>query len=96
MLAIRQDALGPQHCAVATSLNGLAILYRDQGKYGDAEPLFKRALAIRENVLGPQHPDVADSLENYASLLQKTDRVTEANEMETRAKSIRGMQKEHD
>ena len=30
------------------SLNNLAIVYRDQGKYGEAEGLLKRALAIRE------------------------------------------------
>ena len=31
-----------------TTLYDLAELYRDQGRYEDAEPLFKRALAIRE------------------------------------------------
>ena len=42
----------------------------NQGKYDDAEPLYKRALAILEETLGPRHPDVAGSLENLASLLQ--------------------------
>ena len=41
------------------SLNNLAHLYRAQGRYADAEPLYKRALAIREKALGPDHPDVA-------------------------------------
>ena len=41
------------------SLNNLAVLYSDQGRYAEAEPLYKRALAIREKALGPDHPDVA-------------------------------------
>ena len=50
------------------SLNNLAALYDDQGRYADAEPLYKRALAIREKALGPDHPDVATSLNNLAEL----------------------------
>ena len=44
-LVIREKALGPVHPTVATSLNNLASLYQDQGNYGAAEPLFKRAFA---------------------------------------------------
>ena len=35
----------------------------NQGRYADAEPLYKRALAIDEKALGPDHPDVATSTE---------------------------------
>jgi methylthioribose-1-phosphate isomerase len=37
-----------------------------QGKLGEAEPLYRRALAINEASLGPTHPDVANSLNNFA------------------------------
>jgi len=37
---------------VATSLYNLAGLYEAQGKYAEAEPLYKRSLAIREKALG--------------------------------------------
>jgi len=77
---------------LATSLNNLALLYKAQGRYAEAEPLYQRALAIREKALGPEHPDVATSLENYADLLRKTGRVSEATKMETRAKAIRAKQ----
>ena len=40
-LAIREKSLGPNHPAVATSLNNLARLYRAQGRYADAEPLLQ-------------------------------------------------------
>ena len=65
---LREEVLGPMHPDTATSLNNLAVLYNSQGKYDDAEPLFKRALAVREEVLGPMHPDTATSLNNLAVL----------------------------
>ena len=34
-LAIREKALGPDHPDVATSLNNLAVLYNNQGRYAD-------------------------------------------------------------
>ena len=86
---MREKALGPEHPEVAMSLNNLALLYRNQGHYTEAEPLHKRALAIREQALGPEHPDVATSLENYATLLRETGRSAEAAELELRAKAIR-------
>ena len=58
-LAIREQALGPNHPDTASSLNNLANLYWRQGKYEEAEPLYQRALAIREQALGPNHPDTA-------------------------------------
>ena len=67
----------------------MAELYRVQGRYAEAEPLYQRALAIFETALGPEHPDVATSLENYAALLRKTARAHEAEEFEARAKAIR-------
>ena len=65
------------------------MLYQAQGKYAEAEPLYKRSLAIREKALGPEHPDVATSLENYAALLRQTAHADEAERMEARAKAIR-------
>ena len=49
----------PNDPRIATSLNDLAVVYQEQGRSADAEPLFKRALAICEKALGPNHPDVA-------------------------------------
>ena len=47
-----EKALGPDHSDVAKSLNNLATLYADQGRYAEAEPLYKRALAVVESLLG--------------------------------------------
>ncbi len=60
---------GNAHIAEAAKLNEQAGLLQAQGKYADAEPLYRRALAIREKQLGINHQDVAESLSNLASLL---------------------------
>ena len=41
-----------------------------QGKYREAEGLYKRALAISEKALGANHPDVAWTLNNLAILYE--------------------------
>ena len=60
-----------------------------QGRYAEAEPLYKRALAIREKALGPDHPDVAKALNNLAVLYQKQGRYAEAEPLYKRALAIR-------
>ena len=37
-----------------------------QGRYAEAEPLYRRSLAILEKALGPEHPDVGTALNNLA------------------------------
>ena len=86
------EKFGPEDSRLATSLNNLALVYQAQGKYAEAEPLFKRALAIQEKALGPEHPDVATCLQNYADLLRKMNRGEEAEKLEARAKAIRAKQ----
>ena len=60
------DKLSRRNCG----LHHYAVFLANQGKYDDAESLYKRALTIREEVLGPRHPDVASKLNNLASLLK--------------------------
>ena len=88
-LLTRAQRLGADDPDVAASLNNLAELYRNQGKYAEAEPLYRRSLAIREKALGRDHPDVAQSLEDCAKLLRQLKRDTEAAKLEERARAIR-------
>jgi tetratricopeptide (TPR) repeat protein len=74
---------------VATSLNDLALLYRHQGNYVEAEPLLRQALSIREKALGLDHPDVATSLNNLAKLYYIQGRFMEAESLYERARAIR-------
>ena len=60
------------------TLNNLALVYRPQGKYREAEGLFERALAIREKALGASHPDVGQTLNNLAGVYQAPAKYTES------------------
>ena len=53
---------------LAKSLNNSATLFYRQGRYSEAEPLFRQALEIRDRVLGREHPAVAVTLINLASV----------------------------
>ncbi|UBF25366.1 tetratricopeptide repeat protein [Kovacikia minuta CCNUW1] len=73
---------------LATSLNELALLYQSQGRYGDAEPLFLRALEIDEQQLGVNHPTVAIHLNNLANLYKSQGRYGDAEPLFLRALEI--------
>ena len=131
-LAIREKALGPDHPDVATSLNNLAVLYRDpgplrrgraalqarpgdpregartrpprrrppasttwrcctesQGRYAEAEPLYKRALAIREKALGPTTPTSPTASTTWPALYRAQGRYAEAEPLYKRSLAIR-------
>lgn len=69
-----QRALGPEHSNLAIRLNNLAILYADQGKYEQAEPLFRRAIAIYQQTFGPDHPGTKTIEGNYARFQEEKKR----------------------
>ncbi|MBI4400180.1 MAG: tetratricopeptide repeat protein [Nitrospirae bacterium] len=88
-LAIREEALGPDHPVVASSLDKLAALCLAEGRSTEAKQLYKRALAIREKVLGSEHLDIAANLDSLAALCQTAGRAAEAKQLYTRALAIR-------
>jgi tetratricopeptide (TPR) repeat protein len=88
-LDILEKALYLHDDKVAILLNTLASLYHTEGKYTEAEPLFKRSLAIREKILGPEHPDVAAVCENMAKFYRKIGKTKEAEKLEIRSQKIR-------
>src|ERR1700730_6630482 len=65
---MREKTLGPDHPEVANSLSNLASLYEDQGRYAEAEPLYKRSLVIREKAAASGPPDVTVLLNNAVAL----------------------------
>jgi len=94
VLAIDEQALGPEHPGTATALNNLAALYKATGAYAKVEPLYQRALAINEKVLGSEHPDTAVSLNNLATLHLATGDYAEVELLCWRALAI--LEKEFD
>ena len=66
---MQRRLLGGEHPSIATSLNNLGAVQRDEGKLSDAETSIREALAMRKKVLGAQHPSVADSERDLAKVL---------------------------
>jgi esterase/lipase superfamily enzyme len=87
---LASQLFGPHHPDVGTPLNNLAELYRAQGRFAEAEPLYKRALSIREKALGPDHPDVGQSLNNLAVLYGAQGRFAEAEPLYKRVEAMPG------
>jgi len=58
----------PNQLIMAESLHDLANVYRRQGHYDEAEPLYLRAREIRVQVLGAQDPAVAATDNSMAAL----------------------------
>jgi CHAT domain-containing protein/Tfp pilus assembly protein PilF len=87
-IEIRKKALGLEHLDIATSLNGLAFLYRDKGDRAKAESLYQQALAIREKAFGPEHLSVADSLNTLAVFYRSGEDLTKAESLYLRALAI--------
>jgi len=72
------ERFGLQDPRLATSLNNLASLYHRQGKYTEAEPLYKRSLTIWEKTLAllakvSEHPNP-----NWPTILNVLDGLHQA------------------
>ena len=83
---LRDHALEP---SATRMMNQLALWFYNRAEYGEAGPLYQRALAIRKKVLGPKHPRVAQSLNNLARLYYSQGRYAEAERLSKRALAIR-------
>ena len=65
--------------------SGLAALLMNQGKYAEAEVLYRRALKGQEETLGPAHPSTLATVGNLAGLLMYQAKYDEAEALYRRA-----------
>ena len=65
------------------------MVYEDEGRFADSEPLYKRAIAIQEKALGRQNPGLATSLDNLAAAYDGEGRYADAEPLYKRAIAIR-------
>ena len=90
--AIERLARPEQALDLATCLHWMADLYRAQGRYGEAEPLYGQSIEMRQQHLGDHHLDVAESLNGLATIYQWQGRYAEAELLFVRSLSIREQQ----
>jgi CHAT domain-containing protein/Tfp pilus assembly protein PilF len=80
-------ALDNQERAVAAGRDAADALFRqgrvlqDQGKYKQAEQLYRQALAMDQKRVGPVHLDVAASLNNLAYVLYREGEYAQAEQL---------------
>ena len=89
LLALCEEALGPEHPVVAGILDNLVALYKASGDYAAAAVLYERILETKESQLGPAHPDVATILNNMGMLHRTTGDPARARPLLERALKIR-------
>jgi tetratricopeptide (TPR) repeat protein len=69
---------GETSAEYAIELNNLASLVRAQGRYAEAEGLYRQALDISRATIGEVHPDYATNLSNLAGVVRQQGRYAEA------------------
>ena len=69
-------------------MNNIGGLYKDMGRYAEAEPLYRRALDGREAALGPAHPSTLISVGNLGILLRDMGRHAEGEPLLRRAHQV--------
>jgi tetratricopeptide (TPR) repeat protein/transcriptional regulator with XRE-family HTH domain len=88
-LHIQEQQSELESLLAASTLFGLAKLYRAQGRYELADAPGQRALHIREQTLGADHLDVASSLNELATLAYEQGKYDQAETLYQRAWRIR-------
>ena len=75
---------------ISTALDRLALVYEDQQKYAEAEPLRRRSGEIKERAWSERYSSfLADSLAAHANVLHKIGGEQEAAEIDKRVETIR-------
>src|SRR5262249_22960551 len=69
-LDIRRRVLGEEHPDTLTSVNNVASIYRDEGKYRDAELLYFGLSKSMSRALGETHPNTLTTLSNLADIYE--------------------------
>ena len=82
---INRKGAGDIAIATLNSLDLLALVLQNQGKYEAAEEMNRRALEGYEKVLGVEHPDTLTSVSDLASVFQRQGKYEAAEEMNRRA-----------
>ena len=58
---------------MALSLNNLAVSYKDQERYEEAESLYLQALELFKKRLGEDHPNTKTVKQNYELMKQQME-----------------------
>jgi Flp pilus assembly protein TadD len=95
VLKLGEKILGPKHPVTLRCMNNLGVALRVQGRYREAEGIYRQALELGEKVLGLEHPSTCRVAENLARVLwgqkQYEGASTLVGELVPRRQQINGM-----
>lgn len=77
-LTIREETLGKNSKAYATSLNNIAVLYQEMARFNESEQYFEQALTSVKNQYGDVSQEYAIVQNNHAILLAEIGRIDQA------------------
>jgi len=69
-------------------MSNLGLVLQVQGRYGEADPLFRKELTLRLKALPPAHPDTAASYRSLADNLDGLGKYAEAEPLHRKALAI--------
>ena len=81
--------LGTEHPDTLGSMFDLAYALNEQGRYEEAEKLYRETMELRRRVLGPEHPDTLSSMNNLANSIDDQGRYEEAEKLHRETLEIR-------
>jgi non-specific serine/threonine protein kinase/serine/threonine-protein kinase len=85
---LQRAELTEEHRDTLDSMNNLAVLLDEQGRYAEAEALHRRTMATLRRVLGDEDPLTLDSMNNLAVLLRSQGRLDEAGALHRERLSV--------
>jgi CHAT domain-containing protein/Tfp pilus assembly protein PilF len=87
-LSIREQTLGKESKAYASSLNNLGVLYQETARFNESEKFFNDALKTVEKQFGNESQEYAIVLNNQAILFAEIGRIEQAVQKLSQAISI--------
>ncbi|KIJ49299.1 hypothetical protein M422DRAFT_246386, partial [Sphaerobolus stellatus SS14] len=79
-----QNSLQEDHSATLLSMDNLAVTYRNQGQWSEAEQLQVKVLGRRKARLGEDHPDTLRSMNNLALIYRNQGQWSEAEQLQVK------------
>lgn len=76
----KKNRKGKEHLFLEKEIE-IAKKYEQQGKYDEAEPIFRKCLLISEGIYGPRHSDTLSLMSDLASIWQTQEEYGKAESL---------------
>jgi tetratricopeptide (TPR) repeat protein len=85
---LRRVQLGDEAPETLISLDDLALVLREQGRFDEATEIAERTLAVRSRIFGPDHPDTLTAAGTLAAVYASLGRLGPAEDLYARTLDI--------